>query len=134
MSATPNSEETNERSAWRCAWLIVSAMALGAAIHVRDGLIYPSAAAWLGTPPPDDFGAVADRSATVRVPVTGIIVPPGLTAGDTDTSDRPSDAIVGTMAHRLFALLDRFVEAGERHERCADNPQPGQRDYRCSED
>ncbi|PYR28804.1 MAG: hypothetical protein DMF92_13295, partial [Acidobacteria bacterium] len=66
---------------------------------------HSSAAAWLGTPPPDDFGAVADRSATVRVPVTGIIVPPGLTAGETDTSDRPSDAIVGTMAHRLFGLL-----------------------------
>jgi len=28
-----------------------------------------------------------------------------LTAGETDTSDRPSDAIVGTMAHRLFGLL-----------------------------
>ena len=66
---------------------------------------YTSIAAAPGTPPPDDFGAVADRSATVRVPATGIIVPLGLTAGETDTSDRPSDAIVGTMAHRLFGLL-----------------------------
>jgi ATP-dependent exoDNAse (exonuclease V) beta subunit len=28
-----------------------------------------------------------------------------LTAAETDTSDRPSDAIIGTMAHRLFGLL-----------------------------
>jgi hypothetical protein len=39
--------ESFETSAWRCAWLIVSAVALGAAIHMRDGLVYPSAAAWL---------------------------------------------------------------------------------------
>jgi ATP-dependent helicase/nuclease subunit A len=65
---------------------------------------HPAAAA-LGTPPPDDFSAVADGNATVRVPVTGTITPFGLTAGEADASDRPSDAIVGTIAHRLFGLL-----------------------------
>src|SRR5437763_16879036 len=39
--------ESLETSAWRCAWLVVSAVALGAAIHMRDGLVYPRAAAWL---------------------------------------------------------------------------------------
>src|SRR5437660_6893882 len=48
MSSTSlDQSETNLTSTWRCAWLIVSAVALGAAIHMRDGLIYPSAAAWL---------------------------------------------------------------------------------------
>ena len=62
-------------------------------------------------PPPDDFSAVADGSATVRGPVTGridgghYVAPLGLTAGDVDASDRPSDAVVGTIAHRLFRLL-----------------------------
>jgi ATP-dependent exoDNAse (exonuclease V) beta subunit len=37
--------------------------------------------------------------------VTGRIVPLGFTAGETAASDRPSDAVVGTIAHHLFRLL-----------------------------
>src|SRR5258706_10821014 len=47
LRAAIDQSESREASAWRCAWLVVSAVALGAAIHMRDGLVYPSAAAWL---------------------------------------------------------------------------------------
>src|SRR5258708_4258673 len=42
----PHSEPSPE-TAWRSAWLTAAAVALGAAIHMRDGLVYPSAVAWL---------------------------------------------------------------------------------------